>query len=822
MIMIDERRLIKKDMKFKKIISVLASAVMLSSTIAFAAAASFPEPFVSGGTANGAVVYGVAGDITDLYAAIDIQTNLQGLVTTSSDSSASVSGTAWQVKTSSDILEIGESFQDITTYIDDSDLPILSDGSIANEKGTSTYEQFLYWANTDSQMLNYTQDSEDNVGLFLYHGVNSVIARYVIDFTSPLKSDVTSANRIEDIEDKEINILGKTYVITKAENSTATDTDITLMSGAAKGTVNNDEEVLIGGRTVSVVVSATNAAQFTIDGETTTKLAEGDTELLSDGTYLGVSDITYESISGGLHQATIYLGADKIFLEDSGNVQINAETIDNANVSITETYSSGDVSITQIDIYMSAEDDLYTPEGGKLSETYDLDEPEVLLTQNWDIIFSGFATHKEEEVKLYPTGSDKKYELVFNNYDGDTITFPLFYTNNTGLYPGKQDGRRLVLSANGSEEGLNITKNDYFILNTANPATASNNARTYILQYKTADKTGDSSPKVTFDILGVENGREMTLDSTGTFSLKLGGSTFNFKNASQSAVTTNNFNIVLTADDYVVTECVAAGVSCAEEAYLRTEYNALINITDLNATYAANLKSSDNPELHVTIVADDATRDDDDITLSSSTPFAVRAEFTNGTSSDATATITMDCGSSCAITDAEDTDKSTWMTKYGILIDDTDPSGAPATVTVTIPESILNPLIYVTSGEVTITPGSAGGGGQILVVKDSEVSSVSGKNLVVVGGSCINTVAAKILGSDTPLCEAAFTDATEVSAGQYIIKTVASPYAAADSGKVAMLVAGYNAADTTNAVAKALEGVTSDVDTSQVYPITST
>ena len=67
-----------------------------------------------------------------------------------------------------------------------------------------------------------------------------------------------------------------------------------------------------------------------------------------------------------------------------------------------------------------------------------------------------------------------------------------------------------------------------------------------------------------------------------------------------------------------------------------------------------------------------------------------------------------------------------------------------------------------------------------------------------------------------------FTEKTGVGAGQYIIKTVASPYAATDSGKIAMLVAGYDAPDTVNAVAKALEGVDSTVDTEQVYPITGT
>ena len=75
-----------------------------------------------------------------------------------------------------------------------------------------------------------------------------------------------------------------------------------------------------------------------------------------------------------------------------------------------------------------------------------------------------------------------------------------------------------------------------------------------------------------------------------------------------------------------------------------------------------------------------------------------------------------------------------------------------------------------------------------------------------------------MLGSDTPICTEAFTEKTGVGAGQYIIKTVASPE---NAQKIAMLVAGYEAADTKNAVAKAIEGVSSDKDTSQVYPITS-
>jgi hypothetical protein len=65
--------------------------------------------------------------------------------------------------------------------------------------------------------------------------------------------------------------------------------------------------------------------------------------------------------------------------------------------------------------------------------------------------------------------------------------------------------------------------------------------------------------------------------------------------------------------------------------------------------------------------------------------------------------------------------------------------------------------------------------------------------LIVVGGSCVNTVAAELLGSTTPLCGAAFEEKTSVGTGAFLIKTFSR------GGKFATLVAGYNADDTKNA-----------------------
>jgi hypothetical protein len=135
------------------------------------------------------------------------------------------------------------------------------------------------------------------------------------------------------------------------------------------------------------------------------------------------------------------------------------------------------------------------------------------------------------------------------------------------------------------------------------------------------------------------------------------------------------------------------------------------------------------------------------------------------------------------------------------------------------PEDAMSVGFYIGEVSSEITPGATGSaGGQIAIVKDSEASTVATKHLVVVGGSCVNTVAAKILGSDAPLCGADFSTATNVGAGGYIIKTVASPE---NDAKVAMLVAGYNAADTTNAVKRAMviDGVATDVDSEEIFPV---
>jgi hypothetical protein len=100
--------------------------------------------------------------------------------------------------------------------------------------------------------------------------------------------------------------------------------------------------------------------------------------------------------------------------------------------------------------------------------------------------------------------------------------------------------------------------------------------------------------------------------------------------------------------------------------------------------------------------------------------------------------------------------------------------------------------VYATSPSTTV--GGASTLGSVLF-KDSETSSYAGKNLIIVGGSCINSAAATALGVPAHTCGAAFTTATGIGAGQFLIKSVAS----STTGKIALVVAGYDVADTANA-----------------------
>ncbi|HTY44273.1 MAG TPA: hypothetical protein VMC80_03450, partial [Patescibacteria group bacterium] len=150
------------------------------------------------------------------------------------------------------------------------------------------------------------------------------------------------------------------------------------------------------------------------------------------------------------------------------------------------------------------------------------------------------------------------------------------------------------------------------------------------------------------------------------------------------------------------------------------------------------------------------------------------------------------------ITLTSDSTQKQTLDNYGTFVVEKTPTNTNGDVIANIPASQMYVDMAISAVATSVTPNSGGGaaGATIgnVVVLDSQVGSMQSHNLIVVGGSCINSVAAGLVGGAK--CSADWTTATGVGSGQFLIQSFANPNTA---GKVALLVAGYEAQDTINA-----------------------
>ena len=141
------------------------------------------------------------------------------------------------------------------------------------------------------------------------------------------------------------------------------------------------------------------------------------------------------------------------------------------------------------------------------------------------------------------------------------------------------------------------------------------------------------------------------------------------------------------------------------------------------------------------------------------------------------------------------------LSTYGGFFEQTDESSTNDAndLTIEYPLSQRGADVFVTIGSTQTSRVGPTQGGAVVVnpitVGSAKLSSeVAGQetsqNIVAVGGPCINSVAAKWMGSDTPLCGAE----SGLEEGSAVIKLYEHA-----GGKMGLLVAGWSAADTRRA-----------------------
>ncbi len=794
----------------KRLSAVGAGALMLGATAMGALAADlsqYPAMFVKDGAFNGLFVVGESAASVDNLAMTDIAASMKAPAG-SGTTTTSVEGDAWLVKSGSDVLEFSESFgpstNGVVDFIDKDDLSALADGQLVNSQGKFTYEQFLHF---DDAVINttYAEDDDDKTALFMKIADSRQFGRYELNFLDAAESDIDASEsfQLDDYEGKSIVMLGKTYDIVKAVTGGANSAKVTLtlMSGSVRDTLLSGEskEYTLGSDTYDVALTFTNSASqasFTINGEASGLLDEGETFTLANGKSLGLSDVLHNDFAGGTQSASFYLGAGKVELIDtnildggsSNELKVNDGTIDGAQVIITgamldnatSTTEDGELEIDTIEINMTSQDDYFVAAGETLQGQAELKEKDLLFTQNWDINFVGLNEVATDVIKVGPKAGEKEYELTFINVNGNKISMPLAYADSATTRRWGDQNDPLVLNRSS------IRDEYYFILNDD----SDEDSVTNVVQYKGASDYGESDPKIKFKVLatGETVERPITFNdgvNGATATLKLSGTTFTVTNASLGGgVNADDWNITITGgtDNLLSDSGVSGQISNfliargGAKIYLR---QASQNVTDW-LTFNISLLDADRIDDVIDVGANGVT---DDL------PYLVFSANITAASSE------LDLGSIGGITRVspdDDTDNSYGYSANGAWVKLNSPSSSGTTadtVEIDWPQEERYVKAYVTSGATTTSSTTSGGPTVPVEVVDatrldSEVSSASAQNLIVVGGPCVNTVAAELLGSPQP-CTTGF----KPGVGRVKLITHAN-------GNVAMLVAGYSGADT--------------------------
>jgi hypothetical protein len=814
---------------FKKISAIATSALMIGMTMGIAAAANYPSPFVAGGSADVAIVYGTGSGVSslDMVQAANLQSDLSGrLGTGAGGTSGSVTGgDSFLIAKSSDRLNIANTWGVFSGTVTKDDLKtLLKDGTyVAGDNDEFDYEQKItlgaptlaHFRDSDYEALIGLTAKTPTVGFRLTS--NTAVLNYTLDFTSDVTSDVTTGLRMEDIEGSDLPLMGRTYYVSELDNGTSTAYfgKLILLDAANTGNVKEGETVTVSGHEVSIDwIDSTNVV-FMIDGvraPASGKLVVGNSYKLVDGSYIGVRDISSKAVSGTVGSASFSIGTGKLELNHGSDIKMNDDSVTNMKSWIYK--STGD-KLDKIVIEWKTDEESYlTPEKELLMPGFDA----LKFTMN------KLIRNTEEKITLEKDG-DTAMELTLPIKRGE-VSLDVLYIDTLGNFSGigKSATERLL-----SSNFTNITfferrgGNDYhkYFVATYN---ISKEGESYLLRAQVSPDTTAGRNETT--IQSYENGawtdvcKEKTRGDTcniGDVSLTIG--VLNYTSGGDESVviasgTNVNFHTVITPGGLVV-YLPYANTTYDAGAYFDGSLNASSATGALNLGQEISEVGHDWRSVYLTMDSEDK-----DETLSSGIGFSftindntdlnVQVQHVNTSGGNYAGTGSggvngLEVGDTGAYETYVRDDVAPRILHY------TKPDEDWAEIYYPTGDSETYAEVFLTEAGAVLVPGATGSSGNLgeILVKDTEVSSVSSKNLVVVGGSCINSVAANLVGG--AYCGSAWTEKTGVGTGEFLIKSYAGKYTA---GKIALLVAGYEAADTV-AATTALK--TKVVDTAKEY-----
>jgi len=758
---------------FKKVATIIGSALMVGSTVAMAAAASFPAPFVMGGSANVAVVVGANAALSDAVAATSIGSKLATSLAAQTATGGATTGAtvtggdSVTLSRPSSLLHVGDSLNTVFgKSITSNEMPnLLIDGTYRDSSNNDhdytqriDVNQSLQLQEFDESGYNMASQTTPVIGIPVASGSN--ILNYSLTFTDSVNASQMAFTTL--------NMMGKQYYVLAASTS-----QLTLLDSGVSSNLGGSDTTTINVGNVSYAVSVayidSSNVKLTVNGETTDTLGKGDTYKLASGAYIGIKDILAQNYAGGLSQVDFSIGSGKLVLNSGSTVQLNKDSVNG----VTSTIGLSSGSINKITITWNAGRDTAVTTDGLVFPTFS----GVKLS-------SGSMVYPASDTVTVKNDGNTGVQISLTDTNGPINLDILGLDKTSGNFTtiGKDSSHLLETSnAGGSTPSLNFNANG--VNSSAMFVVSWNDSKDSESHVYKVQNFVNSSGVLKVDLVSQDGGKDITLTNGTSSNIGSG-------NVALTPVINYSANMVnLTAN---------GGSGTVGFDHIFTKEGLMINLPAANIV--GNATRSDifnttgygfNDVTTYPIVFGEENKDG---TIAGGTAFNVTVGKTGSTGSYQT----MVNGVNGAGNGIEQQSSNVYeYTTSGALattiLYDQGPTQETATLTYHGGESYDS--ILLTSAGATITAGSSTSGSASelgsVTVYDNEAASVSGKNLIVVGGSCINSIAAELLGGAA--CDAAFTAKTGINAGEAIIKSFDR------SGNVALLVAGYTAADTTKA-----------------------
>ncbi len=804
-------------MKFKKICAVLGAIFLASASVATGAVAGTYSDTIAAGS-DYAVVYGTGEGVSDLdeQYAQNIDVDLKSKVDAGGETT--ISGDSIQLKRSTDEFNLGDSVTDFYSTLDEDELSLVlaSEEYLNDQNDNFEYDQKLTLSG-DMQLTHFRdrdyESYEPTIGVQL--AKDDVILNYTLDFTpNAAEGGDTSFSYIENTF---IEILGKEYYVSSVSVD-GNDTDITLLDSANSDILNEGESttMTVGGESYDVELAfiGDDTVKFNVDGTTTNALSATDTYKLADDSYIAVQEILVQDYQGGTKQVEFSIGSGKIKLVDGDEVEINNEAIsqideyDGYKLNAVITNSSTDIDEIRLD--WLADDDMF-------------------LTSESDLVMPGFESVKfamgdftapSEEKTTFGTGDP--FSVTTDVEDGE-VSIDLFYLNTTedGLNTtnlGASEAQHLITNSTGGNSSivdLNLVNETYFVASWK----SGRDAESYVYELSNIKDNGGKNETT---LTNLADGSDIVFsdvdDDEDVGRLRL---TLTAANESGETAT-------------VKVEPVSGGSVYTDRVF--TAEGLQFRLPYLNDTAEINLYAANNSAQYTAAEACDAaladgeiytgdvrynSSDDDSETTTTcdTTPWDmtfteedIDGNIASGNSFQVTISVDPDDGIEAdSLSGATERQIGRTGDDYiayvesdlGTRIDWTKDTSGLDEMEITYAGDESYASVFISEADATVSSGDLG----TTLYTDTEQSSWEDKNVVIVGGSCINSAAAEALGVSAGTCGDAFTDATGVESGQFLVQTVEDAFA---SGKTALVVAGYSAEDTVKAAQNLIDGESSE------------